>query len=459
MKNILKIALVAVLMLGATTMNAQDEGNRWAFSLGVNAIDLYPVGEEDAGLGGYFDEFFNYDHYNIMPFPSRVQIGYYVGDGVIATGAFSVNQIERAGDNSIPKNSFAALDAGLQYNFGKALSTQAIFDPFLGIGGGYTWLDDQGFGTFNGTIGFDIYLLENLAFNLQTTYRHAFEDANPKHFQHVAGLKWKWGGTDTDGDGIYDDKDNCPEVAGLKEFMGCPDSDNDGIEDSKDNCPNNAGPAENMGCPDTDGDGTLDKDDNCVDVAGPAYNKGCPDPDTDGDGVVDSKDRCKTEKGPASNNGCPVIKDADKDGVVDADDKCPNTPGLKSLQGCPKPATPSAQEQAQLNQYAKTILFDTSKSTIKAESARVLSDITAILKKYPDSRFTIDGHTDSSGSDSFNQKLSESRAQSVMNYLVSNGINASRLMSAGYGESRPVADNGTKAGRAQNRRVEINLVK
>ncbi len=459
MKNILKIALVAVLMLGATTMNAQDEGNRWAFSLGVNAIDLYPVGEEDAGLGGYFDEFFNYDHYNIMPFPSRVQIGYYVGDGVIATGAFSVNQIERAGDNSIPKNSFAALDAGLQYNFGKALSTQAIFDPFLGIGGGYTWLDDQGFGTFNGTIGFDIYLLENLAFNLQTTYRHAFEDANPKHFQHVAGLKWKWGGTDTDGDGIYDDKDNCPEVAGLKEFMGCPDSDNDGIEDSKDNCPNNAGPAENMGCPDTDGDGTLDKDDNCVDVAGPAYNKGCPDPDTDGDGVVDSKDRCKTEKGPASNNGCPVIKDADKDGVVDADDKCPNTPGLKSLQGCPKPAAPSAQEQAQLNQYAKTILFDTSKSTIKAESARVLSDITAILKKYPDSRFTIDGHTDSSGSDSFNQKLSESRAQSVMNYLVSNGINASRLMSAGYGESRPVADNGTKAGRAQNRRVEINLVK
>jgi len=458
MKNIFKIALVAILALGATTMNAQDEGNRWSFALGVNAIDLYPVGEEDAGLGGYFDEFFNYDHYNIMPFPSRVQVGYYVSDNISATGAFSVNQITKAGENRIADIAYAGLDLGLQYNAGHLFNTQDIFDPFVGVGGGYNWLDDNGFATFNGTLGFDVYILDNLAVNIQSTYRHAFEDDNPKHFQHVVGLKWKWGGSDTDGDGIYDDKDNCPEVAGLKEFMGCPDSDGDGIEDSKDNCPNNAGPAENMGCPDTDGDGVLDKDDNCVNVPGPAYNKGCADPDTDGDGVVDSKDRCKTVKGPASNNGCPVIKDADKDGVVDAEDKCPNTPGLKSLQGCPKPEAPSAQEQAQLNQYAKTILFDTSKSTIKAESARVLADITAILKKYPDSRFTIDGHTDSSGSDSFNQRLSESRAQSVMNYLISNGVNASRLTSAGYGESRPVADNSTKAGKAQNRRVEINLI-
>lgn len=457
MKNIFKIALVAILALGATTMNAQDEGNRWSFSLGINAIDLFPVGEEDAGLGGYFDEFFNDDHYNILPAPSRFQAGYYVGDGIVVTGAFALNRIDRAGDMPVDDLAFYAIDAGLQYNFGKYISKKKIVDPFVGLGGGYTWLDDESFGTFNGTLGIDFFLVENIALNVQTTYRHTFEEDNPRHFMHTVGLKFIWGGTDTDGDGIYDDKDNCPDVPGLQEFMGCPDSDNDGIEDSKDNCPNNAGPAENMGCPDTDGDGTLDKDDNCVDVAGPAYNKGCPDPDTDGDGVMDSKDRCKTEKGPASNNGCPT--DKDNDGVLDADDKCPNTPGLKSLQGCPKPAAPSTQEQDLLNEYAKTILFDTSKSTIKTESAKVLSDITAILKKYPDSRFTIDGHTDSSGSDSFNQKLSESRAQSVMNYLVSNGINASRLTSAGYGESRPVADNSTKAGKAQNRRVEINLVK
>lgn len=456
MKNIFKFLAVCVIALGATTAQAQDEGNRWALSLGVNAIDLHPVGEADQGLGDYFGQFFDVEHYNIMPFPSRIQIGYYVGDGIVATGAFSVNQIDRAGNTRIPELSYTSLDGGLQYNFRNLINKDGIIDPFVGVGGGYAWLDDQGFGTFNGTLGIDIFIAKGLAANIQTTYKHAFEDANPKHFQHVAGLKFTWGGTDTDGDGIYDDKDACPNVAGLEQFMGCPDTDKDGIEDSKDNCPNAFGPAESMGCPDTDGDGTLDKDDNCVNEAGPAYNNGCPDPDSDGDGVVDSKDKCKMVAGPASNNGCPT--DRDNDGVLDADDKCPDTPGIASLAGCPKPEAPTAQEQAQLNAYAKTILFDTAKATIKAESAKVLSDITAILKKYPSAKFSIDGHTDSVGSATSNQRLSDSRANEVKNYLIQNGIDEFRLSAVGYGEARPVADNTTKAGRAQNRRVEINLV-
>lgn len=456
MKNIFKFLAVFAIALGATTAQAQDEGNRWAFSIGMNAIDLYPVGEADQGLGDYFEDFFNVDNYNIIPAPSRVQVGYYVGDGIVATGAFSVNSIDRVGETSIDALSYYSLDGGLQYSFRNLIKKDGIVDPFVGVGGGYNWVDSEGFGTFNGTLGIDFYLTQNIAFNLQTTYKHAFEDANPKHFQHVAGLKFTWGGTDTDGDGIYDDKDACPNVAGLEQFMGCPDSDKDGIEDSKDNCPNAFGPAESMGCPDTDGDGTLDKDDNCVNEAGPAYNNGCPDPDSDGDGVVDSKDKCKMVAGPASNNGCPT--DRDNDGVLDADDKCPDTPGIASLAGCPKPAAPTAQEQAQLNAYAKTILFDTAKATIKAESARVLSDITAILKKYPSAKFSIDGHTDSVGSATSNQRLSDSRANEVKNYLIQNGIDEFRLSAVGYGEARPVADNTTKEGRAQNRRVEINLV-
>jgi len=439
MKNIFKILMACVVLLGATAANAQDEANRWSVSLGINAIDFHPVGESDQGLGDYFGQFFDVDHYNILPFPSRVQVGYYVGDGIVATGAFSVNRIDRVGDTSVPDLTYVSLDGGLQYNFRNLIDKEGIIDPFVGVGGGYNWLDSEGFGTLNGTLGIDFFITENIAFNLQTTYKHAFEDENPKHFQHTAGLKFTWGGTDTDGDGIYDDKD-----------------DGDGIEDSKDNCPNNAGPAATMGCPDTDGDTVLDKDDSCVDVAGPAYNNGCPDPDSDGDGVVDSKDNCKMVKGPASNNGCPT--DRDNDGVLDTDDKCPDTPGIASLAGCPKPAAPTAQEQAQLNEYAKTILFDTGKSTIKAQSAQVLSDITAILKKYPEARFTIDGHTDSVGSASSNQRLSDSRAAEVKNYLISNGITASRLSSTGYGEARPTSDNATKAGRAANRRVEINLI-
>ncbi|MGJ8683220.1 MAG: OmpA family protein [Nonlabens sp.] len=455
MKNIFKILVACAVLIGATSANAQDEGNRWSFAIGVNAIDLHPVGEADQGLGDYFGQFFDTSHYNIMPFPSKFQLGYYVGDGIVATGGISVNQITTAGDTRIKELAYTSLDGGLQYNFRNLIKKDGIIDPFVGVGGSYNWLDSDGFGTFNGTVGFDIHLTEGLAFNLQTTYKHAFEDANPKHFQHVAGLKFIWGGTDTDGDGIYDDKDACPTVAGLEQFMGCPDSDKDGIEDSKDNCPNDFGPAETMGCPDTDGDGTLDKDDNCVNEAGPAYNNGCPDPDTDGDGVVDSKDKCKTVKGPASNNGCPT--DRDGDGVLDADDKCPDVAGIASLQGCPKPAAPTVKEQEQLNQYAKTILFDTGKASIKAESAKVLADITAILKKYPSAKFSVDGHTDSVGSATSNQRLSDARANEVKNYLVGNGIDEFRLSSVGYGEARPVADNKTKAGRSQNRRVEINL--
>jgi hypothetical protein len=95
------------------------------------------------------------------------------------------------------------------------------------------------------------------------------------HFQHTAGLTFKFGGKD-DGDGIYD-KDDVSEVAGLKEFNGCPDTDGDGIQDSADACPDVFGLAALNGCPDTDGDGIADKDDACPDVFGLAALKGCPD--------------------------------------------------------------------------------------------------------------------------------------------------------------------------------------
>ena len=104
-------------------------------------------------------------------------------------------------------------------------------------------------------------------------------------------------------------------------------------------------------------------------------------------------------------------------------------------------------------------MFDTGKSTIKAQSEKVLQDIIAILKEYPNAKFAIEGHTDSVGSEALNQKLSEERASSVMNYLIENGVASMRLTHKGYWESKPIDSNNTKAGRANNRRVEINLVK
>jgi outer membrane protein OmpA-like peptidoglycan-associated protein len=112
-----------------------------------------------------------------------------------------------------------------------------------------------------------------------------------------------------------------------------------------------------------------------------------------------------------------------------------------------------------LNDYAKTILFDSAKATFQQQTYPVLQAIVAILKEYPYSKFSIEGHTDSDGKDAANQKLSEDRAGAVKGFLIENGIDSSRLTSAGFGESKPIDSNKTKAGKANNRRVEVKLVK
>ncbi|WP_372756961.1 OmpA family protein [Mariniflexile sp.] len=147
--------------------------------------------------------------------------------------------------------------------------------------------------------------------------------------------------------------------------------------------------------------------------------------------------------------------------MFDKDDNCIDVPGTVANNGCPEVITPevTVEIQKSLNAYAKTILFDSGKSTIKSVSNGVLNEIVAILGQYPNAKFSIEGHTDSVGNDASNQKLSEERASAVMNYLIEKGVSSSRLTSKGFGESKPMADNATKAGQAENRRVEINLVK
>ncbi len=451
MKHLSKLLVAAVLFMGIGTMHAQDSNNPWQVSFGVNAIDVYPTNQP--GLGKWFDEYFNAnDHWNILPSISVVSVSRYVGDGFSVGVRGSLNQIDKLGDTEVDDLSHYAVDGTIKYNLNEFLKL-GKFDPFIEVGGGYTWVDEIGAGTINGGLGFNYWFTENIGFTLQSSYKHAFEDYGVKHFQHIAGVAIKFGGTDTDGDGIYDKDDACPEVAGLPEFNGCPDSDGDGIEDSKDDCPNEAGPAELNGCPDSDGDGVADKDDACPTEAGLAALKGCP--DADSDGIADKDDACPKEAGPKDNKGCPWT-DKDGDGVLDKDDDCPDVAGTVANKGCPEV---TEEVQKQLNEYAKTILFDTGRSSIKKESETVLADIIAILQEYPTAKFSIDGHTDSVGSKKLNQRLSDSRALSVKEYLVKNGVDEFRLSSMGYGEDKPIASNKTKAGRAQNRRVEINLVK
>ncbi|MNE11246.1 Outer membrane porin F precursor [compost metagenome] len=308
-----------------------------------------------------------------------------------------------------------------------------------------------------------LWFTEAIGFELATKYKTSFGDRedyygvidSPSHFQHSAGLIFKFGGKDTDGDGIYDKDDACPEVAGLKQFNGCPDTDGDGIVDASDECPEVAGLAALNGCPDTDGDGIADGKDACPEVAGLAALNGCP--DADGDGVADKDDKCPTVAGPRENGGCPYL-DADKDGVYDKDDECPTVAGPASNKGCPEVTAEVLQD---LKVQARSIFFNTGKSSFKAGDAATISSLDAIkeiLKNYPNAKFSIEGHTDSTGSAKINQKLSEDRANAVRNALIEKGVNADNLTAVGYGSSKPVASNKTAKGRAENRRTEVKHV-
>ncbi|WP_338646968.1 OmpA family protein [Flavobacterium sp. KS-LB2] len=476
MKHLNKL-FVAVMMVMGLSSHAQDSNNPWAISFGVNAVDT----KASAGGGhNWLDQHFSQpfavkDNWNILPSVSYLSVSKYIGDNFSFGLSGSVNKIDKfvrfspatVGSDSrgyVVSNPgdlmYYGVDATIKYSFMNLIGSKVV-DPSLSVGGGYTFFGDSSFGTLNPGAGLTFWFTESVGFELSTRYKKSFgdrEDASgtpdaPSHFQHSAGLIFKFGGKDTDGDGIYDKDDACPEVAGLKEFNGCPDTDGDGIQDSADACPEVAGLAALNGCPDTDGDGIADKDDACPEVAGLAALKGCP--DTDGDGVADKDDKCPTVAGPKENAGCPW-PDTDGDGVLDKDDKCPEVRGTVANQGCPEV---SEEVMKTLNNYGKIILFDSGKSTFQKGTYTVLQSITSILKEYPYSRFMIEGHCDSDGSNELNQTLSENRAAAVKNYLIENGIAADRLRSTGFGETKPIATNKTAKGKAMNRRVEISLIK
>lgn len=193
--------------------------------------------------------------------------------------------------------------------------------------------------------------------------------------------------------------------------------------------------------------------------AAPAPAAPTPPSDTDGDGVPDILDLCPgTPAGTKVDaRGCPLPpppppKDTDGDGVYDNVDACPNTPyGMKvDARGC-------AIREAKVVLHDINFEFDSARLT--AASKTQLDKIAQGLKGQPTMGLVIEGHTDATGSDAYNLKLSKQRAAAAKTYLVEQGIDASRLTSEGYGESKPIASNKTKEGRAENRRVEFKVTK
>ena len=262
---------------------------------------------------------------------------------------------------------------------------------------------------------------------------------------------------DSDKDGVIDANDKCPNTpAGVKvNSNGCPlDSDGDGVYDYLDKCPNTPAGVKvnNDGCPlDSDGDGVYDYLDKCPNTpAGVKVNgDGCP-LDSDGDGVYDYLDKCpNTPAGVKVNgDGCPL--DSDGDGVYDYLDKCPNTPrDLKvTADGCP------IQMKKKLTKDLN-IEFDTNKAVVKPEYNDRLKEFADFMAKYPETTAVIEGHTDSVGAASANKKLSQKRADAVLNTLIkSYTVGSNRLSAKGYGEDKPIASNDTTEGRQTNRRIQ-----
>ena len=244
-----------------------------------------------------------------------------------------------------------------------------------------------------------------------------------------------------------------PLPSGVKtDKWGCPlDTDGDGVPDYLDECPGTPEcvKVDDKGCPlDTDGDGVPDYLDKCPGTPEGVNvdDRGCP-LDTDGDGVPDYLDECSEtpEYVEVDDSGCPV--NTDGDGVADYLDKCPGTPygAIVDEQGC------------WVIGDALYAIFDFDKYKIKPLYYFVLDEAVAVLRKNPDLKIEIQGHTCSMGTEAYNKKLSERRANAIMNYFIKKGIDETRLSAVGYGLSKPRASNETEAGRILNRRVEFML--
>ena len=285
---------------------------------------------------------------------------------------------------------------------------------------------------------------------------------------------------DDDGDGILNFDDGCvmePEdFDGHNDDDGCPetseDSDGDGIVDEVDACRMAAEDIDQFedgdGCPDPDNDldGILDFRDSCPlaaeDLDGWYDDDGCPDPDNDNDGVPDVRDDCPNEEGVRERQGCPAA-DLDLDGVADHNDLCPDQPetrnGYLDEDGCPDTPPQLVQVTQQRVMPKENVRFRTGKALLDASSYRLLDNIVQVLVDSKTMRLRIEGHTDSEGGESTNLELSRERAVSVRKYLMDQGVDGSRLVAEGYGETRPLDTNRTPRGRAKNRRVEFHILR
>ena len=397
------------------------------------------MGQFGAGYGEYAGNDFAHDYYKTTMVPIDFKL------------LFALSNSE-----SVKPYLFGGI-GGMSYNV-KFKSISSIYSKQV---------DDHGFAGFaEGGLGIQFGAFDiNAGAGYTTTdnlnyYRDG--DAMDAYLFLGVGVLFGGGYKDSDGDGVPDNIDKCPDTPkGVKvDMFGCPiDSDGDGVADYLDNCPDtpHGVAVDSHGCPlDSDGDGVPDYLDKCPNT--PAGVKvdasGCP-IDSDGDGVPDYLDKCPdTPKGvEVSTTGCPL--DADGDGVPDYLDKCPNTPRGTQVDanGCP-----IMKEEFKHFKLSGDANFNSGKSDLLPAAYPILDKLAEAMVNNPNYKWSVEGYTDSKGKDAMNLKLSEKRAHAVVDYLVQKGVDKNVFTIKGFGKENPVADNKTAEGRAKNRRVEIKII-
>ena len=441
-----KVLLLSLLLVSSVLTQAQTSDKKWGLGLSVGAYGT----TNDASTGLMPELYFS--RYLSTRFDLMLK-----GD----LGVF----------NSKLTNDLDMANAFLNLRFKLANETKK-FRPYLYAGPGFLADNSESGVNFNLGVGGKYYIGTNTALYLDAGYINGLErspsqSSRDNFWKATVGVEFDFGKTpDADMDGVSDKKDKCPNTpTGVAvDANGCPiDSDGDGVADYIDDCPTEAGLTSLKGCPDKDKDGVADKDDSCPDVAGVASLKGCP--DSDGDGIADKDDKCpNSPKGVKVDvKGCPI--DSDGDGVYDSEDKCPTEAGPKNNGGCPV-KEPEVKKEITADQIiiqnikATPVHFVSGKSYLTNYSKGILNKLIKILNDDKANMVNIFGYADSQGTDEYNMKLSQTRIESVIEYLTSKGIAANRIIhQKAFGEANPVASNDTEEGRLKNRRVEFEIFK
>lgn len=417
MKNF-SIFFTLVLLLVSVESYSQNTLKKWYISGGVHAVN-HPAAR------GFGDGLTNGDYWSFVPPLSQISVATTLNRSFSVDLQASIGEIDNK--RLMIDNEFMALvGIGLRYRFanGYILKETSWFDPYLRFGANYHRMPYRGLkfdpavyaadGTmisgvvdvkddvlengavadndhfaFSGGFGINFWIKPKFGLNIELQYVGvpAIKSDYIDFFQAKAGVAFRFGKTDRDGDGIYDEDDECPDVPGLKEYNGCPDSDGDGIEDRKDECPLEA-------CPNGE--------------------------DTDEYYCV---------------NGCKVMKEKLEIVVVE------------------EPETPEVSEEPKVITI-EDVNFNFDKFDLTTGGVQKVKEAAELIKQ-GDEAYFVDGFTDSVGTDAYNMKLSERRAQTVKDALIKEGVDPKRLEIRAFGEQYPKCTNDTAEGRACNRRVVV----